>query len=120
MIVGLCVGLVVGGCCAMAVGQRSAPRRAAIAGPQLDPATLPWLPGPIDMMIASGLQNRIRNPEDLATYVARWVYPVSASGQLVTWPVTPGSPPIFNRIYQRILIRVHRTLAEAAERAAGG
>ncbi len=181
MIVGLCVGLVVGGCCALAVGQRQPPRRAAlakgrsggarsaeecgqgcwglankdeyhaciracfcaaypntcavlkmdtgdagrgvppsIADTGIDPTTLPWLPSPVDMMIASGLQNGIRNPDALTAYVAQWVYPVSASGQRVGWPPVQGYPPIFNRIYQRILIRVHATLADAAERAAGG
>lgn len=117
--IGLCVGVLVAGCTAWAVAGRRETPRAALGTRALDPTSIPWVQAAVDTMIWSGLQNGITNPRELALFVARWVYPVSASGQPLRWPAPSDAPPIYNRIFQRISIRVHWTLANAAENAVG-
>lgn len=123
---GLCVGL------AVAAKVKAPPHMQAIEGdctggaceyaplgtPSPRRPPFPWLPNAIDTAIRSGLQRGITDPQELATYVCRWVYPMTPLGDCVCWPPGQERSDACYSIWNRTLLRVHRDLATLADEAA--
>lgn len=78
----------------------------------------PWLPEAVRIAATSGLQHGYEDPDDLSLYVATHVYPLSPDGQPLSWPPKPGDPAAVRCIWNRVLIRVHRYLADLADELA--
>lgn len=79
----------------------------------------PWLPNSIHVAMMSGLQRGITDPQELTLYVMRWVYPLYTCGEeRVFWPPACDRSSACYSIWNRVLLRTHRTLATLADETA--